>query len=458
MKRMLFLPILSGSLLLASAASAQELPADSTLERLARERVESGATPGLVIGVMDAAGSTRIAAHGVTRAGGPPVDEHTIFEIGSVAKVFTGTLLAEMVARGDVGLNDPVGDYLPAGVEVPARGGEITLEELSVQMSGLPRLPDNLDPADTANPYADYTIEQLHAFLSGYELPRDVGSEYEYSNLGVGLLGHALALHAGASYEDVLRDRILSPLGMAHTGVVLTPAMQERLATGHTAGGEPTANWDLPTLAGAGGIRSSMADMLRFLEANIFPERTSLSTAVELAHAPRRDIAPGTVSGLNWIRIAPFGDTLVWHNGATGGYHAFIGFSPVRRIGVVVLANASTDIDDIGMHVLDPRIPLRPPTPVVTRDEVELGPEILDRYVGRYELAPQVEMTIARGGDGLTAQLTGQPAFPIFPESKTEFFLRVVEAQLRFTLDDTGEVSGLILYQNGLEIPGRRVR
>ena len=178
----------------ATLATAQHFPSSEDIANLIRSRVEEGRVVGIVVGVMEADGTTFIAAYGDAGAEARPLGQRSVFEIGSISKVFTGILLADMVAQGEVSLSDPVSKYLPDGVTMPSRGGrEITLLDLSVHHSGLPRLPDNMSPADPANPYADYSVEQMYSFLSGYELQRDIGSQYEYSNFSTGLLGHVLA-------------------------------------------------------------------------------------------------------------------------------------------------------------------------------------------------------------------------------------------------------------------------
>jgi CubicO group peptidase (beta-lactamase class C family) len=253
--------------------------------------------------------------------------------------------------------------YLPAEVKVPSRNGkEITLLDLATQTSGLPRLPSNLRPKDLRNPYADYTVQQLYDFLSSYTLSRDPGALYEYSNLGMGLLGHALALHAGMSYEALVTKRVLQPLGMHDTGITLTPSMQARLAEGHDATGAPVANWDLPTLAGAGALRSTATDMLKFLGAALDTTRGPLARAFALAEQPRRVASPdGSLRiGLGWHVLSAYGEQFTWHNGQTGGYHAFIGVDHATGANVVVLASSNQSIDDIGLHVLDGRFPLHP--------------------------------------------------------------------------------------------------
>src|SRR3989442_9269459 len=219
---------------LALVLGLQEgLPSDSAVSAMlapgAQALPDSGKDgEGMVIGLLD-------KGRGVIAVGGVNVDN--VFEIGSITKTFTASLLADMVARGEVKLDDPVANYLPRAVRMPVRVRPITLLDLATQSSGLPRLPDNFAPRDSSNPYADYSVQQLYEFLSRYQLPRDPGASYEYSNLGVGLLGHALALRAGMSYEQLVTRRILSPLGMRETAITLTPAMRARLAPGHDVGG-----------------------------------------------------------------------------------------------------------------------------------------------------------------------------------------------------------------------------
>jgi CubicO group peptidase (beta-lactamase class C family) len=338
--------ILITAVALTLACSAQQgLPPDSAVRAFLVPRV--GAFPdsgkhgeGIVVGLLDANGTRRIVAVGV--------DSTRVFEIGSITKVFTTSVLEDMVERGELRLDDPVAKLLPPSVQIPSRNGrQVTLLDLATQSSGLPRLPTNLAPRDSSNPYADYSVQQLYTFLAGYELTRDIGAEYEYSNLGMGLLGHALALKARTSYEDLVRRRILAPLGMRETAITLTPALRARIAPGHDAEGNVVPNWDLPTLAGAGALRSTAADMLKFLAANLDSTATPLSRTLYRTHAERHATnAPSLKIGLGWhILSRPVGN-IVWHNGGTGGYRTYAGFDPARRLGVVVLSNVDASVDD----------------------------------------------------------------------------------------------------------------
>jgi len=441
----------------AAAQPASPVPSDGEIRKILAGRLGARAERiGIVVGVIEPSGR-RIVAHG-SMGEGRAVDGDTVFEIGSTTKVFTALLLADMARRGEVALSDPVAKYLPPAVKMPGRGERaVTLEDLARHRSGLPRLPSNLDAAkNPLNPYADYTVAQLYEFLSGYALPREIGAEFEYSNLGVGLLGHALSLAAGKDYEALVRERILDPLGMKSSAITLSPELKSRLAPGHNDRFQPTPNWDLPALAGAGALRSTANDMLSFLAAHLGYADSALAPAIGTALGKRTPSNLGMEIGLGWLMQPRAGSEIVWHNGGTGGYRAFAGFDPKAKTGVVVLASVSTPagVDDIGFHLLDPSSKLLPhDSPLVApppeHRAIALTPEVLERYVGKYQFVPGVFVTVTRQGGQLSAQLTGQPAFEIHPEGETDFFLKVTEAQVFFRKDDQGRVKGLVLRQLG---------
>ena len=326
-----------------TGAAARAFPADSVVLDIIKQRVAEKRSAGIVVGMLEADGRTRIVAFGDPGPGQPALDGNSVFEIGSISKVFTATVLAELVKDGRVRLEDPIDKYLPASVHVPERNGlKITLGTLSEQNSGLPRMPNNFRPKDPKNPYVDYGVPQLYDFVSHYSLTRDPGAQFEYSNLGVGLLGHVLTLVTGQSYEEMERERVWKPLGMTNTAIALTPWMKAHLALGHDEQGSVTANWDLDALAGAGAIRSTTIDMLKFAAANVHPERGPIEKAMAFAQTERAPAgAPQLTIGLNWLSNHAFGDTIVWHNGGTGGYRTFIGLAPSRRMAVVVMTNSA---------------------------------------------------------------------------------------------------------------------
>jgi len=429
------------------------LPSEADVRQILVHAVDTEKrTVGIVVGLIDSNGS-RVIGYGQLdekSPGTPGAD--TVYEIGSVSKVFTSLLLADMVTRGKVALDDPVAKYLPSSVTMPSRNGkQITLVDLATHTSGLPRIPSNLKPSHADNPYADYTVENLYTFLSSYQLTRDPGDKYEYSNLGGGLLGHVLALRAGKDYETLLRERVLTPLHMTSTGIELTPDERARLAPGHTESLERTSNWDVPTLAGAGALRSTAHDLLLFLSANLGYARTPLAPAMEFQRtAVRRPTGvPDLQVALAWHILEHDGNEIVWHNGGTGGYRSWVGFDLKKRTGALVLSNSANSVDDIGQHLVDSSLPLVPYESPQARTAISVDPKVLDGYVGRYELTPDFIITVTRDRNSLFVQATGQPKFEIFAESPMEFFLKVVNAQITFVIGPDGHATEMILHQGG---------
>jgi CubicO group peptidase (beta-lactamase class C family) len=436
-----------------SSLATDAAPTDAQIKAaLSARTAKVGPDASIVFGWVDASGA-RVIVEG-KGPGGKPLDGNSVFEIGSASKVFTCLALADMVKKGEVKLEDPVAKYLPKSVRMPSRGGkQITLADLATHTSGLPRMPDNLKPKDPWNPYADYTVQQMYAFLSSYELKRDIGAEFEYSNLGVGLLGHVLALKAGSSYETLIVRRICTPLKMTDTRIMLSADQKARLVTGHGPDGKPAKNWDIPTLAGAGALRSTANDMLKFVAANAGLAKSDLYPAMELSHEERHEAGSSVLSvGLGWHILHRTGGVVVWHNGQTGGYHSFVAFDKAAKRGVVVLANFAAEIDSIGMEFVAPK---QAPGEHVA---IQVDPKIYDAYVGTYRVVPGVEFTVKREKDQLMVQLTGQTFLPVFPESETEFFYKGVDAQLTFKKNAAGEVSGLVLHQAGLDQTATKVK
>jgi CubicO group peptidase (beta-lactamase class C family) len=312
-----------------------------------------------------------------------------------------------------------------------------------------------MTPKDFRNPYADYSVDDLYQFLSAYELPRDAGAEFEYSNLGAGLLGHLLAYRAGTDYESLIRVRVTEPLNMPDTGITISSSMQQRMATGHNGLLAPVANWDLPTLAGAGALRSSANDMLTFLEAFLGYKETPLAPAMKAMLEVRRPVGNTKLEiGLAWHVL---GES-AWHSGGTGGFRSFVGFDPKARTGVVVLSNAFTPsgVDDIGGHIWNPKVPLANPEPPKQRTEIQIDPKLLDNYTGRYQLAPNRILEITRDGDrlfaqGFGAQGIGGPTFEMFAESEKNFFVKVTGSQITFETGPEGRATSLTMHRAGGE-------
>lgn len=462
-------PLLSViALLLAGATGLAQAPPDAEIRRILAERVGAeNAGVGIVVGVIEPQGRRIVSYGSLAKDDRRPLNGDTVFEIGSMTKVFTSLLLMDMARKGELSLDDPVEKFLPASVKVPERNGKkITLRELSTQSSGLPSMPSNFAPKERTNPYADYSVEQMYQFLSGYQLTRDVGERYEYSNFGVGLLGHVLSLRAGTDYEALVLRRIAEPLGLKDTRMTLTPDMRARLAIGHNATVSPVANWDIPTLAGAGALRSTANDVLTFLAANLGYVTSPLDAAMAQQISIRRPATnPRPAANINWEIAYGWhvqnkdGNSIILHGGGTGGYETLMGFDPKSRVGVVVLTNISTPTGpyDIGFHLLDGSYPVQKIEPPRERREITISTRLLDNYTGAYQLAPNSILTVTREGDQLFLQRTGQLKFPIFAESEKQFFMRAFDAQVSFTTNAEGKVIEAVLHQNGIDRPAKRV-
>jgi CubicO group peptidase (beta-lactamase class C family) len=347
------------ALLLAQGrVQAQSMPVQD-LAAILKERVDIARdTMGIVAATIDS-GRRSVTAYG--RSGSDrPLDADTVFEIGSITKVFTSLLLADMVLRGEVAADDPAAKFLPASIKMPDfEGAPITLLDLATYTSGLPRMPSNFAPKDWGNPYIDYTAERLYDYLSNHKLGFKPGKHFEYSNLGFGLLGHILELRAGKSYEELVVSRICAPLGMDDTRITLTDSMQQRLAQGHSAGLAPVPNWDYLALAGAGAFRSTANDLLKFLQMCLDPPDTPMAAALKMTLSERRPRADQRDVALGWFVSSQFGDELIWKSGGTGGYAIFIGYSTKTGRNCILLSNAA-DYDlniALGSHLVNAAYP-----------------------------------------------------------------------------------------------------
>jgi CubicO group peptidase (beta-lactamase class C family) len=362
-----------------------------TLDRIVTPLLNARKGIGLAIGVIERGQSSTYQYGALSHTRREPIEDNTLFEIGSVNKVFTATLLACAVAEGVVDLNHRVCELVP-GVNHPSPC--MTLLQLATHTSGLPRLPFGFYLSmlkNPRNPYANYTQDDLLAYLSKHKSKRRPQSAqdatFRYSNFGFGLLGYILAQRLEMAYEDAVVHRICDPLDMSDTRITLTAEQAERLAIPHTPSGRPTLNWDFSALAGAGAIRSTLRDMLKFVNAQLGQAPLSLEKAMSACHTmyidlpplPRRGIRfwikrcfgrsighiePAFGMGLGWhlSRFGGSGNTIYWHNGATGGYRAFAGFIKESKTGIVVLSNRGLSmydmlfrartVEEIGFNVL----------------------------------------------------------------------------------------------------------
>ena len=318
-------------------------PADGLAEAHLAPLVSRGEVPSLAWAVVR---DEDTAAGGFGGAG-----PATIFQVGSVTKVFTALLLADMAERGEVHLSDPAASYLsgpaplgsaPLDSGQPGSGqpGLVTLADLATHTSGLPRLPRDLflsalpHPAD---PYARYSVARLVRAARRALRTGSPGSPYAYSNFGFGLLGYLLGQAAGTPYETLVTTRICVPLDLSDTTFAVTDP--RRAARGHRRG-RPVPDWRMGALAGAGGLYSTAADLARFLRACLTAAPAALEPAIRATFTPRRPI-PGGEIGLAWHHTRRGDRTIAWHNGMTGGFSAMVALDPERGLGVAALANTA---------------------------------------------------------------------------------------------------------------------
>jgi len=422
---------------------APESDAKPTPRDILIERIEVGCKSVGMVALTLHDGHRELVTCGRSGSDGVALDGDTVFEIGSITKVFTALLLADMVVRREAALNEPVAALLPAGTRMPERGKPITLLDLATHTSGLPRVAGNSKPSDPANPYAGYSAEQMLAFLASYELPREPGTHYEYSNLGFGLLGHALAARAAKPYEALVVGQICAPLGLGDTRITLTPSMKARRAQGHDVNLSPVPDWEFLSLEATGALRSTANDLATFLEAAIGRRPSPLQEAFALLLSTRRPAdRPGVESALGWLVATGRRDEIVYKTGGTGGTRACIGWSRNSLRGAAVLSNTDWHaVDDIVFHLINPELPVKP-----ERHAVALDPARLDGLVGRYK-AHDFVIVVTRQGNRLFAKSGDYPMFEIFAASETEFFYRVAdEPRLTFELGPDGRATAAVMH------------
>jgi D-alanyl-D-alanine-carboxypeptidase/D-alanyl-D-alanine-endopeptidase len=337
-----------------------QIPTDS-IKAIIKREVANKRIRSIIVGIVDSSGR-RIVSEGTISDKNPMLpDASTIYEIGSITKVFTSLLLADMSLKHELDLDDPVSKFLPNTINAPTRNGkEISLRNLSTHRSALPRNAWNIDPKNLDNPFADYTTKQLFEFIPNATLIRDIDSKWQYSNIAYSLLGHILATVGHKNFESLIDERICKPLNMNNTFLALPPKRELTVAPGHNECGKPTSDWDFP-LAGGGGLRSNVNDMLTFAAANLGFVKTDILPAMELSHIKqaKKDGNDGYVS-LGWTLWSEDGKNILFKDGGTGGYRSFLGIDKKNKFGVVILANSNNIITDIGLHILDSTAKVNP--------------------------------------------------------------------------------------------------
>jgi CubicO group peptidase (beta-lactamase class C family) len=443
----------------SAAGPVAALPTDAAIRQILVERVDvQHRNVGIVVGIVTPNGRRVIPYGRFAQDASRPLDGDTVFEIGSVTKVFTSLVLADMVRRGEVSVADPVAKYLPAGVTVGSNNGRtITLADLATHTSALPFWPSEIPPnAEGTLKMSAYSVDELYQFLSRFDVPADVGTRWAYSNVDTGVLGLALARRANsASYEAMLDARVVAPLKMRSTAVSPSPDMKLRLAVGYDAKLQPAPAWNVPALAGSGSLHSSANDLLTLLVSLGDTHAATLTTMLDT-----RRTGPGFQQALGWWLFASPGgdDVILAHDGGTLGFASTIAYDRKARTGVVVLSNTANSVGDIGRHLLRPTFPLTTPVaPAPEKTEIPLDATLLDRYVGRYEPAPGVGFVVSREGDGLAIEIPGLPRLRLRAESERAFFVpENTRVTVTFDVSADGRVPRLLLRSPTGDVPAAR--
>ncbi|MBP7655886.1 MAG: serine hydrolase [Pseudoxanthomonas sp.] len=380
------------------------------------------------------------------------IEPDSAFEIGSVSKTMTAALLADLIAQGKGSLDDPLSAWLPDGTKLPDyHGTPILLRHIVTHTSGLPALPSRMGAADMTDPYAKLDETALLASLGDVTLTAAPGTKFEYSNFASMVLSYAVARRAGADMETLLRQRLFAPLGMRHAYVNTAPD-GVRAAVGHTPNARVTSAWHFQTnLAGVGGVRATLDDMVRYVQGQLGAGATPISAALQRSQQKLSDAPP---MAMNWMLMPVGGRTVHVHEGGTGGFSSFVSFDIEKQRGVVILSdttwNSIGSLGSLGLHLVDASFPLGAP-----RREARPDGTLLDALAGEYELAGGMKMTLRRQGDALEIQPAGQGRYAMGYDSAGDFYPREFDAVLRPRR--TAEGQSFTWMQMGAALPAKRI-
>lgn len=450
---MLPTPLLSFALAAALLSPAAQAMDDAALAGKLGQRLDGDRTGAcFAAAVIEPEGVAR-AIVCADRKSPRPWTADSAFEIGSVSKTLNALLLQQLIDAGKLGLDDPVQAHLPKGVRMPQHADTpITLRHLLTHTSGLPSLAPSWQIRDPANPYRDIDRKALHQGLKSVSLTRAPGAQFEYSNMGAMLLSDIVSRSAGKPFAELLADNILAPLGM-RSFVGNTPKGVERV-TGHAPNGEAVSAWDMdPALAGVGGVRASLNDMIHYVEAQMGLRESALAEAIARSQQPIHT-PEGRPMAMGWM-IAPLnGAQVLVHEGGTGGFSSFVAFRADHSRGVVVLSDTALTslggLSTVALHLLDEGVPLGKP-----RVAVDPPVELLDKLVGDYRLQGAMKMSLRRKDGALEIQAEGQPAFAMGYDSAGDFYPLDFDAVLRPEV--SGERAAFVWLQGGGATPATRI-
>ena len=441
--------------LAALAEDAVEPLPKTQIHDLLAERLDALAGPddgiGTAVGLIGPHGRRFVSVGHFNQGDRRAVDASTVFEIGSVTKIFTALLLADFIRRGEVSLSDPAAKYLPSKIKIPQRAGkEITLFDLATHTSGLPFMPPLPDPSAVAA--RAYSRADIYGFLADFTLTQDIGTQWDYSNLGYWLIGEVLAARGGADYGQLLMRRVVIPLGMRNTAFAASAPMKAKLATGHYASSRPADSMlafpGYSLMAAAGGLLSTVDDLLTIPSIALGYRRSPFAALIATCLSSRRATPTrGVEQALGWTVIEDQQGRLIFRDGGTFGYASALIWDPLKRIGVVVLSNHVQSVSDIAHHLVRPDFPLDKPA-VTRHTEVPIDLAALGSYAGKYRNEDEGIFELRLDGNYLTFLAPsdwGLPALRLHAESTLKFFANELPVLVSIQIGNDGRAEGIVV-------------
>lgn len=327
-------------------------PLDLKMDSIVKDFMSNPANCGLSIAVYQNKKISYYNYGNVKRGANVLPSNKTIYEIGSISKTFTGILFAQAINDKKLGLNDAVKKHLGDDYKNLAYGGkDIELVHLANHSGRVHRIPFDLISQPNyseQNPYKNYSKEMVYAYMKKMVPDTLPGTKNEYSNLGMGLLGIIEEKVYNKTYEELITEYICGPLGMNDTKITISGTDTNRFAKGYGFDGSEVQYWDLGALAGAGGIRSTSEDMMKYTKANLEETNPAFKLSHQTTYSDKRNNV-----ALAWhITTTKKGNELIWHNGRTAGFSSFCGFIKSKDVAVVVLGNSGNPVDQVAIGIL----------------------------------------------------------------------------------------------------------
>lgn len=425
------------------------------IDDIIKKEVDNGRSSSIVVGIINHNNQFIICHGNPFDKNEQKANENIIYEIGSITKIFTTIILANMVVKGKLKLSDPVSMYLPDSVKfMEVNGKTITLKHLATHTSGLPRFPQNFIPKDPQNPYADYTISDIYQFLNNFTVKENKGVG-EYSNIGMALLANILCGVNNINFESLIMENICKPLDMQNTFINTTKEQQEQFATPYIVADKITKHWDFKAIEGAGAIKSNLVDMLKFLNAQLTPDSLSLGKAIKLAHSFQDSTSMRNTSiGLGWFINHQYDETIIWHNGSTGGFKSFIGFDVKNQRGVIIMSNSTRNINDIGFHILNHNFKIKE---FKKSEFIKLNLKDFSKYEGFYLMESGDTMHLYSKDNSYFLKAEKQGVFEIYPQKGDIFIFDQLPFKLRFEDTKDNRFHTLILLDKNTNPKAKRL-